>query len=117
MANKNQLKNSPLKIIEEENKKNIKLRQNEIDSIKHECKKVRTIIFNSPLTYIFILATGYGEKAFMGLMWPQRFLGFSIGIVMYAILTYFFLNQGMTPKTWVSLTLAVMIIIIQVIFK
>jgi multidrug transporter EmrE-like cation transporter len=50
-------------------------------------------------------------------MWPQRFLGFSIGIVMYAILTYFFLNQGMTPKTWVSLTLAVMIIIIQVIFK
>lgn len=45
MANKNQLKNSPLKIIEEENKKNIKLRQNEIDSIKHECKKVRTIIF------------------------------------------------------------------------
>jgi hypothetical protein len=40
MANKNQLKNSPLKTIEEENKKNIKLRQNEIDSIKHESKKV-----------------------------------------------------------------------------
>jgi hypothetical protein len=70
-----------------------------------------------PFTYMFILATGYGEKAFMGLMWPQRFLGFSIGIVMYAILTYLFLNQGMTPKTWASLTLAVMIIIIQVIFK
>ena len=58
MANKNQLKNSPLKTIEEENKKNIKLRQNEIDSIKHECKKVRTIILHSPLTYIFILAFG-----------------------------------------------------------
>ena len=70
-----------------------------------------------PFTYLFILATGYGEKAFMGLMWPQRFLGFSIGIVIYAILTYFFLNQGMTPKTWVSLTLAILIIIIQVIFN
>lgn len=40
MANKNPLKNSSLKTIEEENKKNIKLRQNEIDSIKHESKKV-----------------------------------------------------------------------------
>ena len=56
MANKNQLKNNPLKIIEEENKKNIKLRQNEIDSIKHECKKLRIVISHSPLTYIFILA-------------------------------------------------------------
>ena len=56
MANKNQLKNSPLKIIEEENKKNIKLRQNEIDSIKHESNKVWIKIFCNPLTYIFILA-------------------------------------------------------------
>ena len=38
--------------------KNIKLRQNEIDSIKHECKKVWTIILHSPLTYIFISAFG-----------------------------------------------------------
>jgi hypothetical protein len=78
-----------------------------------EWSKRNTLIMSVigvPFTYIFIMATGYGQKAFMGLMWPQRFLGFSIGIVMYAILTYFFLNQGMT---WVSLTLAVMIIIIQ----
>ena len=33
-------------------------------------------IVGVPFTYLFILATGYGEKAFMGLMWPQRFLGF-----------------------------------------
>ena len=56
MANKNQLKNSSLKIIEEENKKNIKLRQNEIDSIKHESKKVWTKIYSNPLTYIFIFS-------------------------------------------------------------
>ena len=56
MANKNQLKNSPLKTIEEENKKNIKLRQNEIDSIKHESKKVWIKIYSNPLTYIFIVA-------------------------------------------------------------
>lgn len=70
-----------------------------------------------PFTYLFILATSYGEKAFMGLMWPQRFLGFSIGIIMFAILTHHFLGQGISVKTWVSLTLAVMIIIIQVLFN
>ena len=58
MANKNQLKNSSLKTIEEENEKNKKLRQNEIDSIKHESKKVWTKIYSNPLTYIFILAFG-----------------------------------------------------------
>ena len=56
MANKNQLKNNPLKTIEEENKKNIKLRQNEIDSIKHESIKNWIKIYSNPLTYIFILA-------------------------------------------------------------
>ena len=70
-----------------------------------------------PFTYVFILATGYGEKAFQGLMWPQRFLGFAIGILMYALLTHIMLGQGMTTKTWISLTLAFMIIIIQVLFN
>ena len=70
-----------------------------------------------PFTYVFILATGYGEKAFQGWMWPQRFLGFAIGILMYALLTHIMLGQGMTTKTWISLTLAFMIIIIQVLFN
>lgn len=70
-----------------------------------------------PFTYLFILATGYGEKAFEGLLWPQRFLGFSIGILIYSILTYMLLGQGMTFKTILSLTLSVGIIIIQVLIK
>ena len=70
-----------------------------------------------PFSYLFIIATSYGEKAFLGLMWPQRFLGFSIGIIVYAFLTYWFLNQGITFKTWISLVLAMMIIAIQIVFK
>ena len=70
-----------------------------------------------PFTFLFIVATEYGQKAFSGLMWPQRFLGFSIGIVMFALLTYLVLNQGMTIKTWISLILALMIIIIQVVLN
>ena len=73
--------------------------------------------FGVPFTYLFIMGTMYGQKAFLGLMWPQRFLGFSIGILMFALLTYLVLNQGLTIKTWISLILAFMIIIIQVVLN
>ena len=70
-----------------------------------------------PFTYLFILATDLGSKAFYGLMWPQRFLGFAVGIIVFAFLTHYILGQGMTIKTWLSLTLACIIIIIQVLFN
>jgi hypothetical protein len=54
MANKNQLKTSSLKFIEEENKKNKKIRQGEIDSIKHNIKVIWINIFGNILTYILI---------------------------------------------------------------
>lgn len=70
-----------------------------------------------PITYLFIMATSYGRIAFDGLLWPQRFLGFSVGIVIYAVLTYLILNEGMSMKTILSLLLAVGIIFIQVVIK
>jgi len=54
MANKNQLKTSSLKFIEKENEKNKKLRQGEIDTIKHNLKLIRIRILHNLLTYIFL---------------------------------------------------------------
>jgi len=70
-----------------------------------------------PITYLFIMATNYGRQAFDGLLWPQRFLGFSVGIVIYAVLTYLILNEGLSLKTVLSLILAIGIIFIQVVIK
>jgi hypothetical protein len=55
MANKNQLKTSSLKFIEKENEKNKKLRQGEIDTIKHNLKLIRIRILHNLLTYIFLI--------------------------------------------------------------
>ena len=74
-------------------------------------------ILGLPFTYLFILATNFGQKAFDGLLWPQRFLGFSIGIIIYGILTYFILSEGISTKTLISLTLAFLIILVQVLMK
>jgi hypothetical protein len=68
-------------------------------------------------SYIFIKATYYTYSYFGGLLWPGRFIGFGTGILVFAILTYFLMNEGMTAKTVVSLCLATALIAVQIFWK
>jgi hypothetical protein len=70
-----------------------------------------------PISYIFILATKYSVKGFDGELWPQRFLGFATGIIVYTICTKIFFNQDLNLKTIISLLLATMIITVQAFWK
>ena len=70
-----------------------------------------------PISYVYIYATQYLVEAFDGDMWPQRLIGFSMGMIAFAFLTWLHLNQGITLKTGVTLTLAVAIVLIQVFWK
>jgi len=70
-----------------------------------------------PISLIYIKATNYGGLAFNGNLWPQRFLSFSIGIVIFASFTYLFLGEHMNLKSWISIALAICIISIQVFMK
>ena len=54
---------------------------------------------------------------FDGTMWPARFIGFGVGIVIYAILVGIFFNEGINLKTFVSLLLSLTLICIQVFWK
>jgi len=67
--------------------------------------------------YIIIFVTKTYVNFFDGLLWPGRFLTFSIGIIVFAIFTYFLKGEGINLKTAVSLCLAITIIIIQVLWK
>jgi hypothetical protein len=51
------------------------------------------------------------------LLWPGRFLGFSIGMVVYAVFTSWIFNEGISMKTAVSLGLCLLLITIQVFWK
>lgn len=69
-----------------------------------------------PIGWLFILSVRclmnhYGE------LWPGRIIGFCFGNVVFAILTYLFMNEGITPKTIVSLVLSGVIIAMQVLWK
>ena len=70
-----------------------------------------------PISYFFIIATKYTVKSFDGLLWPPRFIGFGVGIILYAFLVSYFFNEGISTKTLVSLLLALTIILVQIFWK
>ena len=70
-----------------------------------------------PISFVYIYATEYLVEAFNGDLWPQRLIGFSMGMIAFAILTYIHLNHAITLKTAVTLALATAIVVIQIIWK
>ena len=74
-------------------------------------------LFGIPISYVFIVATKYAIEGFDGQMWPNRFIGFATGIIVYAWGTSYFFNQAFDTKTLVSLSLALLLICIQVFWK
>ena len=70
-----------------------------------------------PVSFVYIYATQYLVEAFNGDLWPQRLIGFSMGMIAFAFLTYIHLNQAITLKTAVTLALATAIVVIQIIWK
>jgi hypothetical protein len=70
-----------------------------------------------PISYLYIVATDHLVTAFDGELWPQRLIGFSMGMISFAFLTWFHLNQAITLKTATTLALAFTIVLIQVFWK
>jgi hypothetical protein len=74
-------------------------------------------LFGVPISFLYLWGTRYAVNGFDGLLWPGRFIGFGIGMVVYAIFTGYFFNEGISPKTMVSLGLAVLLISVQLFMK
>lgn len=70
-----------------------------------------------PLSFFYIWGTKYTVAGMDGLLWPTRFIGFGVGMVVYAIMVNYFFNEGFNLKTIVSLLLAVALISVQVFWK
>ena len=70
-----------------------------------------------PITWLFLNSTKYGVHGFGGFIWVNRFLGFSMGIIVYAICTNYFFNQPVTAKVFVQILLCIIIMAVQFIWK
>ena len=67
-----------------------------------------------PISYALLHSTKYGYAGF-GELWPIRLLGFAVGMMTFPIITYMMLGEGITLKTGVSIILAGVIMILQLI--
>jgi hypothetical protein len=74
-------------------------------------------IFSMPISYMFIYATTYVVEFFNGSLWPGRFIGFGTGMIVFSILTYTVMGEGITMKTMISLILATTLVAIQILWK
>lgn len=70
-----------------------------------------------PVGYSYILGTTYLVQAFDGAVWPSRLLGFSMGILAFTTLTLIHLGEAINLKTSVILMLAIIIVLLQVLWK
>tara|TARA_R100001086_G_scaffold115053_1_gene58748 strand:+ start:41 stop:385 length:345 start_codon:yes stop_codon:yes gene_type:complete len=82
-------------------------------------KKYETylLLTGIPITWLFLEATRHGVSGFDGLLWPQRFISFACGIIIFSILTWVLKGEGINTKTMISLILAVCLVSIQIFWK
>jgi hypothetical protein len=73
--------------------------------------------FGFILSFFYIWGTKYTVNGIGGLLWPARFIGFGVGMVIYAIMINYHFSEGMNLKTIVSLILALILISIQLLWK
>lgn len=68
-------------------------------------------------TWIWIKASAYGVQGFNGSMWSNRFLFFTTGVFVAALLYPIHFGQPFTLKVFVQLALAFSIILVSVFWK
>jgi hypothetical protein len=76
-----------------------------------------SLVMGTTISYILIYATKFMVEHFDGLLWPGRFIAFGSGIISFTFLTWWFLGEGITPKTVTSLVIACLLIGIQLFWK
>lgn len=65
-----------------------------------------------PISYIFIKATTYSQQYF-GNLWGGRMIAFSMGILTFTFLSWYFMGEPLTGKILLTLLLATAIMVIQ----
>jgi hypothetical protein len=74
-------------------------------------------LFGFPIGYLFILFTKYCAGYFNGEIWPGRIIGFAIGTIVFASLSYFLFNESFSLKTIICISLSILILLIQLFWK
>lgn len=75
------------------------------------------LLVGIPNTWLYMQSVGHFISAFNGSLWESRILGFSIGVIVFAVMGWLLFGESMTMKTAVSLILGLCIMLIQIFWK
>ena len=67
-----------------------------------------------PISLLLWYCTKIGYSGF-GNLWAVRFMGFATSMLVFPIMTYFYLGETITLKTLITLLLALIIMILQLL--
>ena len=67
-----------------------------------------------PISLLFWYATKIGYEGF-GNLWAVRFMGFATSMLTFPVMTYLYLGEAITLKTIITILLAIIIMILQLL--
>ena len=70
-----------------------------------------------PLSWFYLKSVRYFIAAFEGEIWPSRLIGFSIGIIVFTLMSHYIFKEPLSIKTIVCLLLGFSIVAIQVLWR
>ena len=73
-----------------------------------------SLLMGIPITALFWWATKIGYQGF-GNLWSVRFMGFATSMMTFPVMTWLYLGEVMTLKTIITMVLAVIIMLLQLI--
>lgn len=75
------------------------------------------ILVSVPCTYLAVYANKLTTEYFDGKVWPNRIISLSIGLIGFYILSSYYFDEKPTIKTVVVMSLALMAVILQIVWK
>ena len=78
---------------------------------------ILSLIGGTMISYIFIKGTAMVAEHFDGQLWPGRFIGQASGILIFAGMTFIFINERINTKTSISLILVLILLGVQIFWK
>ena len=75
------------------------------------------MLLGLPISWAFMKSVQNFIIAFNGEIYPSRIIGFAVGIITFAIMGWFLFREGISLKTSICLFLALVIILIQILWK
>jgi multidrug transporter EmrE-like cation transporter len=83
----------------------------------YEKYKWVVILASVPLGWLYIKSVNYFIEGFGGQIWPSRLLGFSVGIIVFTLMSHYLFKEPLNLKNGICLLLGFTILMIQLFYK